>query len=163
LISFDWFIGGERMKRNFYDFFGIPRDAGERQIKAAYRRLIKSYHPDLHPNDRRADELLKAANEAAETLLDPQKRKEYDDSLWPQTVAHSGKYAGEYAGGDSFQLGGIGASTLIFATSAGIDGWLEDIKRKGRRRKALRWLAGIGLFDYIKDLTEKRRREKRKD
>ena len=57
-------------KKNYYEILGVSKDASEDEIKAAYRKLAKQYHPDLHPGDAQAAEKFKEINEANETLSD---------------------------------------------------------------------------------------------
>lgn len=56
----------------------MSKNATEEEIKAAYKKLVKQYHPDLHPNDKLAAEKFKEINEANEVLSDKQKRAAYD-------------------------------------------------------------------------------------
>ncbi len=65
-------------KKNYYDVLGVKKDATEEEIKTAYRRLAKQYHPDLHPGDETCAEKFREINEANEVLSDKQKRAAYD-------------------------------------------------------------------------------------
>lgn len=66
-------------KRDYYDVLGVPRNAGASDIKAAYRRLAKEYHPDRNPENRaEAEEKFKELSEAYEVLVDGEKRRRYD-------------------------------------------------------------------------------------
>ncbi len=65
----------------FYDVLGVSRDASMREIKLAYRHLVRRYHPDLQAGDQAAQETLKTINVAAETLCDPVARTSYDTRL----------------------------------------------------------------------------------
>ena len=67
-------------KRDYYDILGVPRNAGEDDIKKAYRKLAMKYHPDRNQGDeaKKAEEKFKEAKEAYEMLTDPQKRAAYD-------------------------------------------------------------------------------------
>ena len=67
--------------KNYYEILGVGRKATEDEIKSAYRKLVKQYHPDLHPNDANAAAKFKEVNEANEVLSDPQKRAAYDYEL----------------------------------------------------------------------------------
>ncbi len=65
-------------KRDYYEILGVARDCDERELKVAFRRLAKQYHPDANPDDPEAAEKFKEINEAYEILKDPQKRAAYD-------------------------------------------------------------------------------------
>jgi len=65
-------------KRNYYEVLSVPRDAGEEDIKRAYRKLAMRYHPDRNPGDKEAEERFKEAAEAYEVLRDREKRQIYD-------------------------------------------------------------------------------------
>jgi len=65
-------------KRDYYEILGVRRDATEKEIRSAYRRLARQYHPDVNPGDRAAEEKFKAINAAYQVLKDPEKRGKYD-------------------------------------------------------------------------------------
>jgi molecular chaperone DnaJ len=73
-------IGGGIMadKRDYYEVLGVSRDANETDIKKAYRKLAKQYHPDMNPGDENAEHKFKEASEAYEVLSDADKRAKYD-------------------------------------------------------------------------------------
>jgi DnaJ-class molecular chaperone len=64
--------------KDYYEILGVPRDASVEDIKKAYRKLARKYHPDLHPEDKEMEARFKDINEAHGVLVDPQKRREYD-------------------------------------------------------------------------------------
>jgi curved DNA-binding protein len=64
--------------RDYYKILGVERKASQKDIKSAYRRLARQYHPDVNPGDSGAQEKFKEINEAYEVLSDPEKRKKYD-------------------------------------------------------------------------------------
>jgi curved DNA-binding protein len=63
---------------DYYKILEIPKSASEDEIKKAYRKLARKYHPDLSPNNKEAEKKFKEINEANEVLSDPEKRKKYD-------------------------------------------------------------------------------------
>jgi DnaJ-class molecular chaperone len=65
--------------RDYYKVLGVERSASEAQIKSAYRKLARKYHPDLNPNDKEAERRFKEINEAYQVLSDLAKRKKYDE------------------------------------------------------------------------------------
>ncbi len=78
--------------RDYYQILGIPRTASADDIKKAFRRLARQYHPDLHSGQKKAEmeKKFKELNEAQEVLSDPEKRKKYDQfgTEWEQAQAH---------------------------------------------------------------------------
>src|ERR671928_342747 len=63
---------------DYYQILGVNKNATEDEIKKAYRKLARKYHPDLNPNDKEANKTFQQLNEANEVLSDPEKRKKYD-------------------------------------------------------------------------------------
>ncbi len=98
--------------KDYYDILGISRDASEDDIKHAYRRLSKKWHPDINkaPN---AEEKFKEINEAYETLSDPQKRANYDQ--YGSAEGPAGGFGGGNAGGGfgNFDGGGFGFDDIF--------------------------------------------------
>ncbi|WP_018612027.1 DnaJ C-terminal domain-containing protein [Segetibacter koreensis] len=64
---------------DYYKILGVDKKASESDIKSAYRKLARKYHPDLNPNDKEANKKFQQINEANEVLSDPEKRKKYDE------------------------------------------------------------------------------------
>ncbi len=65
-------------KRDYYEVLGVPRSATEKDLKAAYRKLARKFHPDVNPNDKSAEEKFKEVSGAFAVLSDPEKRAKYD-------------------------------------------------------------------------------------
>lgn len=88
------------MSRNLYDVLGVKRDASQKEIQSAYRKLAKKYHPDLNPGDKAAEEQFKAASSAYALLEDEEKRARYDRGEIDETGAETAprNFYREYAG-----------------------------------------------------------------
>ena len=65
-------------KRDYYEVLGVSKSASESEIKSAYRKLAKKYHPDVNPGDAEAEKKFKEASEAYAVLSDPEKKSKYD-------------------------------------------------------------------------------------
>src|SRR3990172_7225969 len=87
--------------RDYYGLLGVSRDAGDEEIKRAYRNLAKQHHPDRNPGDKSAEEQFKAINEAYSVLSDPERRAQYD--RFGTTSGPAGFNMGDFTGvGDIF-------------------------------------------------------------
>src|SRR5262245_61987641 len=84
-------------KRDYYAIRGVSQGAGEKDLKSAFRRLAKQYHPDANPGDKNAEHKFKEINEAYEALRDPQRRAAYD--RFGHAAFESGGMGGHAAGG----------------------------------------------------------------
>ncbi len=94
-------------KRDYYEVLGVDKSASAEEIKKAYRKMAKQYHPDLHPDDKEAEAKFKEVNEAYEVLSDAEKKQRYDQfghaGVDPNFGA--GGYSGGFDGG--FDIGDI--------------------------------------------------------
>ena len=109
-------------KRDYYAVLGLKRGAADSDLKRAYRKLARKYHPDVNPGDKAAETKFKEITEAYEVLHDPEKRRQYDQ-FGPDGFRAAGPQAGGQPGGPGF--GGFDFSRMGFETGAGGD--LGDI------------------------------------
>lgn len=122
-------------KRDYYEVLGVSKSASEDEIKKAYRKTAKKYHPDLHPDDKEAEEKFKECNEAYEVLSDPQKKSRYDQFGFAGVDPNYGAGgAGGYGGGFGFDgdidLGDIFSS--FFGGGGGFGGRNPNAPQRGR-------------------------------
>lgn len=113
-------------KRDYYEVLGVPKSAGEEDIKKAYRTLAKQHHPDANPGDATAGERFKELSAAYEVLSDPQKRKAYD------AYGHDGpQFPGAGRGGAQDPFGGGGAAGMGDMFEDLLSGFFGGGRRKG--------------------------------
>src|SRR3954447_23354603 len=89
--------------RDYYEVLGVSRTASEDEIKAAYRKLARKYHPDLNPGDKAAEERFKELQEAYDVLSDPENRMKYDQ--YGQNWRTGGQAQGPPPGWEGFRTG----------------------------------------------------------
>ncbi|HCX03520.1 MAG TPA: molecular chaperone DnaJ [Clostridiales bacterium] len=89
-------------KRDYYEILGVSKDADQQEIKKAFRKLAKKYHPDLNPDDKGSEVKFKEVNEAYEVLSDEEKRKKYDQFGHAAFDQNQG-FGGFGGGGGSYQ------------------------------------------------------------
>ena len=116
--------------KDFYQILGVNRNASDKEIKQAYRRLARTYHPDLNPNDKSAEARFKEINSAYQVLSDAEKRKKYDQfgDQWEyaEQFAKSGRQdSGQWdfgKGGTTFEYGDLSDFGDIFSNLFGASG-----------------------------------------
>ena len=108
--------------RDYYAVLGVGRSAPEKEIKQAYRRLARKYHPDVNPGDKAAEAKFKEINEAYEVLSDPEKRKKYD------RYGEQWQYADQFAKAGQRAQSGFGKGGIYTTFDFGdLGGDLGDI------------------------------------
>src|ERR1700691_5305976 len=85
-------------KHDYYETLSVPRAASEEEIRKAYRKLARKYHPDLNPGDKSAEDRFKNVQEAYDVLSEPKKRQMYDQVGF---YSDNGFAAGGGGGGDT--------------------------------------------------------------
>lgn len=124
--------------KDYYSILGVSRNASEKEIKQAFRRLARKYHPDVNPGDKSAEERFKQVSEAYEVLSDKEKRKKYDQ------FGDQWQYADQFAGGrgtpfHGFDFGDLfdNGATYTYTSSGGFDSLLDELLY-GRSTRARR-------------------------
>lgn len=137
---------------DYYKVLGLDRNATQADIRKAYRKLAKQYHPDVNKNDPQAQERFQEINEANEVLGDPEKRKKYDE--YGEHWAHAEEYEaqrrqyeqqygqaqqgayGNFGGFGGFDFGGFGDFTRSEGNTGGFSDFFEQLFGGARRRQA---------------------------
>lgn len=95
-------------KRDYYDVLGVDKSVNDDELKKAYRKAAKKYHPDLHPGDAEAEKNFKEVNEAYEVLSDKEKRARYDQFGHAGVDPNFGAGGGGFGGGFTGDFGDLG-------------------------------------------------------
>ncbi len=125
--------------KDYYKVLGISRSASEREIKQAYRRLARQYHPDVNPGDKSAEERFKQINEAYEVLSDKENRQKYDQYGDQWQYADQFAQAQQQASFWGFRPGG--GATRIHFSQGDFGSLFDDLLRgfgSGRQPRAAR-------------------------
>ena len=110
-------------KRDYYEVLGVNKNATDDELKSAFRKAAKKYHPDLNPDNKEAEAKFKEVNEAYEILSDKQKRAQYDQfghAAFDPTAAGGGAYGGAY------DAGGFGDFSDIFSSFFGGGAYIQS-------------------------------------
>ena len=91
------------IKKDYYEVLGINKNADDKAIKKAYRKLAKKYHPDINPGDANAEAKFKEVTEAYEILSNPEKRKLYDQFGHAAFDGTGGAQSGAYGNAGGFE------------------------------------------------------------
>ena len=157
------------MKRDYYEVLGLSKGAEDKEIKRAYRKLAKKYHPDTNPGDKEAEKKFKEVTEAYSVLSDPEKKKLYDQfghAAFDQSGAAGSGYGnagtggfggfggnGGFKGGTYRSYGGPGSGYQEYHFEGGdMDDMFDDIfgnmfhggSASGRSRRTSGFTGGFG-------------------
>jgi len=133
-------------KRDFYDVLGVGRNADEKEIKGAYRKLAMKYHPDRNPDDAVAEEKFREATEAYDVLKDDQKRAAYD-SMGHAAFEQGGGFGGGGAGFGGAGFGGGGFSDIFDEMFSDFMGGRGGGRRANTKGSDLRYDMDITLAE----------------
>ncbi|HET6665013.1 MAG TPA: molecular chaperone DnaJ [Acidimicrobiales bacterium] len=127
----------EWFEKDYYRVLGVSDTASQKDIRSAYRKLSRQYHPDANPDDKAAEDRFKEVSAAYDVVGDPEKRKEYDEvrKLGPM----GGMFGGPGAGG-----AGTGAGGFRFEDIGDIGDVLGGLFGRGRRRGGPAGAGGVG-------------------
>ncbi len=144
---------------DYYKILGVDKNASQDNIKKAFRRLARKYHPDLNPNDPSAKDKFQEINEANEVLGDPEKRKKYDeygadwkhaDEIKAQQEQYNRQH--ENTGGfDGFDFGGFETGGFGNGNPSGFSDFFEELFGKGKRSRSS-YSEGYKGQDYQSEL-----------
>jgi molecular chaperone DnaJ len=138
---------------DYYNILGVGKKASLSEIKKAYRKLARKYHPDLNPGDKEAERKFKEITEAYEVLRDPEKKKQYD------TFGHVGNFrtgnGKGFSGFDGFDFNTTGTHTFsdIFETIfGGSPGRAKNRTRRAERGEDLHYSISLNFMDAARGI-----------
>ena len=118
------------LEKDYYKVLGVPKDATADEIKKAYRKLAREFHPDANKGDAEAEERFKEISEAYDVLSDAKRRKEYDEARASSATAASGRRPVVPAA----RAAAASTSTSATSSAAGRRGRRRRLRRRARRR-----------------------------
>lgn len=141
------------MEKDYYKILGVDRKASLAEIKRAYRKLARKYHPDLNPGDKAAEARFKEIQEAYSVLSDPKKKRQYDQFGFVGDVPPGGTDYRTYTSGfEGFDFSSFGSSTFrdffenIFGQSS------AQVRQRPERGEDLHYTMRVSFMDAIHGL-----------
>ncbi|MBQ4484267.1 MAG: J domain-containing protein [Prevotella sp.] len=131
---------------DYYKILGVDKNIPQKDVRAAYKKRAKQFHPDLHPNDPKAKAKFQALNEAFDVIGDPEKRKKYDQygARWKEMdqAQSAGGFGGFGGGGSPFD--GFDFSSFT-SGSGGFSSFFQELFGGGRSRAQRRQTSPVDL------------------
>ena len=129
---------------DYYKILGVDRNIPQKDVRAAYRKRAKLFHPDLHPNDPKAKAKFQALNEAYEVIGDPDKRAKYDQygEKWREAGAFqggAGGFGGFGGGGAGNPFGGFDFSQFSGSGGGGFSSFFQDLFGGRSQDRTMHW------------------------
>jgi molecular chaperone DnaJ len=150
------------MSKDYYGVLGVGKSASVQDIKKAYRKLARKYHPDLNPGDKGAEARFKDIQEAYAVLSDPKKRAQYDQFGFAGDRPPSGAEAPRGSGFEGFDFSGFGTTSFqdffedLFGRSAG-----RPPATRAERGEDLHYTMNIGFEDAVRGVQARIRVRRR--
>jgi len=146
------------MSKDYYEVLGVGRKATVAEIKKAYRKLARKYHPDLNPGDKSAEAKFKEIQEAYAVLSDPKKKNQYDQFGFAGDRPPAGGPQGAYSSGfEGFNFSDFGTSSFrdFFESMFGSAGAAQAAPAGAGRGEDLLYTMTVGFEDAIRGLKTK--------
>jgi molecular chaperone DnaJ len=145
------------MEKDYYKILGVDRRSSAIDIKKAYRKLARKYHPDLNPGDKSAEAKFKEIQEAYSVLSDPKKKSQYDQFGFAGDIPPGGQQGPSASGFEGFDFSGSGTSSFrdFFETIFGGGGAGPQTRIQPERGEDLIYTMKVGFEDAIRGLQTK--------
>lgn len=141
------------MEKDYYNVLGVDRKASLADIKKAYRKLARKYHPDLNPGDKAAETKFKEIQEAYSVLNDPKKKSQYDRFGFVGGVPPGGGQYQTYSSGfDGFDFSGFGTSSFRDFFDGFFGSTAQRTQQAVQRGEDLLYTMKVGFMDAINGL-----------
>jgi len=143
------------MEKDYYQILGVPRGASLSEVKKAYRKLARKYHPDLNPGDKTAEARFKEIQEAYSVLSDPKKRAQYDQFGFVGNVPPGAEQASNFSGFEGFDFSDYGSATFRDFFESFFGGRAARPTFEAERGEDLHYTMKLGFEDAINGVQTK--------
>lgn len=143
------------MEKDYYQILGVPRKASLAEIKKAYRKLARKYHPDLNPGDKAAEARFKEIQEAYAVLSDPKKRAQYDQFGFVGNVPPGAEQTSTFSGFEGFDFSDYGSASFRDLFESFFGGRMTRPASEAERGEDLHYTMKLGFEDAINGVQTK--------